>query len=592
MQDQLDEGDYELDGRKEKTLLDKLHKKLTTQLKIMDIDLDDKKERYKYLSAAPVLANMYLLIKVHKKNFPGRAVVNQTDDPTYKICKILTDILNPLAIQSRSYIENSFELKKVLKSVAVAPDDIQASFDVRSLYPSIPIQKTLQITRERLYADDKLADRTKWNPDDIIKLLEICLETHFKTLDGRIYTQTDGTPIGKSISGPLADIYMDWFENEYIYSDSNEFRDNIKIWKRSRDDIYILWNGGEEALDCFFWRVNYIDPRIQFTIERENNRVLPFLDMSLKRYPNKIETKIYRKETHTQKYIHWKSNHSKNCKLGILKGLIHRAHLLCDRKEDLLEEIQLLKDVFIANGYPKKLVEKTVNQSWKTELEKEIKRTAEEVRRTEQPVTHPDEEETSEYYDCLYAPYIQGFSEKLQKDLKSLNVGVAFKTTKTLFCMVCKLRPKREVDDQKNVVYHIPCNSCMSCYIGETGNKFSARKYQHEYDIKTQKKKNGIGDHMRSKKHKINWTNRTFFAVEKDWKLRRIKESIFLNSLNPSTEIDASKLMNPEKGMEMAECWKEFNPIVRDLLKKATSKGTPKSPKRIQKRKLPRKIGK
>ena len=32
-----------------------------------------------------------------------------------------------------------------------------------------------------------------------------------------------------------------------IYSNSNEFRDNIKIWKRSQDDIYILWNGGEEA---------------------------------------------------------------------------------------------------------------------------------------------------------------------------------------------------------------------------------------------------------------------------------------------------------------------------------------------------------
>jgi hypothetical protein len=182
---------------------------------------------------------------------------------------------------------------------------------------------------------------------------------------------------------------------------------------------------------------------------------------------------------------------------------------------------------------------------------------------------------------------IQGFSEKLQKNLKSLNVGVAFKTTKTLFCMVCKLRPKREVDDQKNVVYHIPCNSCMSCYIGKAGNKFSAQKYQHEYDIKTQKKKNRIVDDMRSKKHKVNWNNRNFLAVEKDWILRRIKESIFLNCLNPSTEIDASKLMNPEKGMEMAECWKEFNPVVRDLLKKATSKGTPKSPKRIQKQKIP-----
>ena len=151
MQNQLDEGDYELNGRTEKTLLDKLHKKLTTQRKSMDIDLDNKKERYKYLSSAPVLANMYLLIKVHKKNFPGRAVVNQTDDPTYKICKMLTNILNPLATQSRSYVENSFELRKTLKSVTIHPDDIQASFDVRSLYPSIPIKKALEITRERLY---------------------------------------------------------------------------------------------------------------------------------------------------------------------------------------------------------------------------------------------------------------------------------------------------------------------------------------------------------------------------------------------------------------------------------------------------------
>ena len=117
-----------------------------------------------------------------------------------------------------------------------------------------------------------------------------------------------------------------------------------------------------------------------------------------------------------------------------------------------------------------------------------MKRIAEEVRQNEQPVTHPGEEETSEYHYCRYAPYTQGFSERFQKNLKSLKVGVAFKTTKTLFCMVCKLRPKREVDDQKNVVYHVPCNSCISCYIGETGNKFAPRKYQHEYDIKTQKR--------------------------------------------------------------------------------------------------------
>ena len=92
-----------------------------------------------------------------------------------------------------------------------------------------------------------------------------------------------------------------------------------------------------------------------------------------------MESKVYQKETRT--YIYWTSNYSRNCKLGILKGLIHQAHLLCDRKEDLLEEIQLLKAVLIANGYPKNLVERTVKASWEIELEKEMKKFAEELKK-------------------------------------------------------------------------------------------------------------------------------------------------------------------------------------------------------------------
>ena len=64
-----------------------------------------------------------------------------------------------------------------------------------------------------------------------MKLLEICLETHFKTIDGKIYTQLDGTPIGKSISGPIADIFMIWFEEEYIFNTDNEFHPYLKAWK-------------------------------------------------------------------------------------------------------------------------------------------------------------------------------------------------------------------------------------------------------------------------------------------------------------------------------------------------------------------------
>ena len=62
-----------------------------------------------------------------------------------------------------------------------------------------------------------------------------------------------------------------------------------------------------------------------------------------------------------------------------------------------------------------------------------------------------------------------------------------------------------------------------ACYIGETGQKFGSRRYQHEYDIKTKKKKNGIGDHMRENKHKIDWDSRQFLEIEKDWRRRKKK---------------------------------------------------------------------
>ena len=267
MQQQLDEGDYGIDNRKEKTLLDKLHKKISNQLRSMDIDLNDFKEKRKYLVSAPMLGHMYLLIKVHKKNFPGRAVVSQVNDPTYKVCQILTDILNPLATSGQSYIENSYDLKKFLGQLSINPADIQASFDVVALYPSIPLPKALECVRRRLLKDTSLSERTDWKPDDIMKLLEICLETHFKTIDGNIYTQLDGTPIGKSISGPIADIFMIWFEEEFVFNQGNEFQPYLKVWKRYCDDIYIIWSGGSHTLDCFFWQLNYKQPRIEFTIE-------------------------------------------------------------------------------------------------------------------------------------------------------------------------------------------------------------------------------------------------------------------------------------------------------------------------------------
>ena len=84
--------------------------------------------------------------------------------PSENISKQQEFVLRTIEERDIRFIRLWFtDILGTLKSVAIAPDDSQASFDVRSLYPSIPIQKKLQITSERLYTNEKLPDKTKWN---------------------------------------------------------------------------------------------------------------------------------------------------------------------------------------------------------------------------------------------------------------------------------------------------------------------------------------------------------------------------------------------------------------------------------------------
>jgi len=100
---------------------------------------------------------------------------------------------------------------------------------------------------------------------------------------------------------------------------------------------------------------------------------------------------------------------------------------------------------------------------------------------------HPPED--SGYYDVFHAPYIAGFSERIAKDLKNLNIGVTFQKGRILFNSLCKLKPPRSQNDRKNVIYCIGCESCDHCYIGETQQLFSSREYQHQYALRCKKKR-------------------------------------------------------------------------------------------------------
>ena len=111
------------------------------QLKSMGIG--DFKEQRKYTVTGPVMASMALLIKVHKKNFPGRAYVSQIDDPSYKICKELTDILNPLDEGGLSYIRDTYYFKETINNIDLREGDRKGTLDIVGMFPNVPVKQTL-----------------------------------------------------------------------------------------------------------------------------------------------------------------------------------------------------------------------------------------------------------------------------------------------------------------------------------------------------------------------------------------------------------------------------------------------------------------
>ena len=116
--------------------------------------------------------------------------------------------MNPIDEKGESFIRDTYHFKELVNNLGVQEEDLIGSLDIVGMFPNVPLKKTLEVVREELHNDDTLHLRTEWEIDDIMKLLEISIETYFKTLDGKFYFQRDGLLIGKSISKPLAGIYI------------------------------------------------------------------------------------------------------------------------------------------------------------------------------------------------------------------------------------------------------------------------------------------------------------------------------------------------------------------------------------------------
>ena len=91
------------------------------------------------------------------------------------------------------------------------------------------------------------------------------------------------------------------------------------MWLRYVDDTYSLWPHGPEELSPFLKHINGIRPSIQFTMELEKDGKIPFLDILVVKDNGRIRTEVYRKPTHTDRYLHYQSCHPQHIRTGIIR---------------------------------------------------------------------------------------------------------------------------------------------------------------------------------------------------------------------------------------------------------------------------------
>ena len=128
-------------------------------------------------------------------------------------------------------------------------------------------------------------------------------------------------------------------------------------WKRYVDDVICIVK--KHKVDILFNHINQMDPCIQFTMEPPDSEGnIPFLGTKCSLNPNNtICNTLYKKPTHTDRYLDWNSNHPIFAKS--YTSITKRARMVCFTPELLAKEMDYLHRVLHRHNYPDWFLKKT-----------------------------------------------------------------------------------------------------------------------------------------------------------------------------------------------------------------------------------------
>ncbi|XP_078377838.1 uncharacterized protein LOC144660988, partial [Oculina patagonica] len=213
--------------------------------------------------------------------------------------------------------------------------------------------------------------------------------------------------LGSPVSPVVANLCMEEIKETAI----NSTPVPPKIWKRYVDDSFCVIK--KNAVASFHDSLNSIDPHISFTIKHESNGQLSFLDTLISRDNNKLNIDVYRKPTHTDRYLDFRSHHDREHKISTAATLLHRALKLPNSESRKAREIDRISIALQSNGYPPKVTADIIRK------------------KSSNPPTPSPEELVGMFFSWAdpmnsqsfaVLPYIKGITEPLTRILKSHDI--------------------------------------------------------------------------------------------------------------------------------------------------------------------------
>ena len=262
-----------------------------------------------------------------------------------------------------------------------------------------------------------------------------------------------GSPLGPA----LANIFVGFHE-------SRLFDNTVKpgVYFRYVDDTFVIFSS-ELDCDCFHGKLNLLHPALNFTVEKEQNNSLSFLDVLVEKEGTGFLTSVYRKPTFTGQYIRWNSFSPKSRKISLIKTLVHRALMICS-KTKLGSELDRVKQLLIENGYPDDVLISCIKQKLANFAAEK-----------------PCGPEKCPVY--LKLPWIGNVSSRFENQINKAITSCFYAVKPRVVYNTKVMLPSAKKDSvpttQKScVVYEFSCR-CEARYVGRTTQRLADRIKQH-----------------------------------------------------------------------------------------------------------------